>query len=74
MNNLFKVVTRSCAGEKYNLQAAIDCWMDLSVQAQGKGENIILQCGQQVPNIFRLKSSYTARTGATKAKIDKALL
>ena len=75
VNNLFKVATGSCTGEKYNPQAAIDHGMDLSVQAEGKGEKIILQCGQQVPNIVRLKSSYKPRNsestfvGVRKAEV-----
>ena len=72
VNNLFKVATGSCTGEKYNPQAAIDHWMHLSVQAEGKGEKIILQCGQQVPNMFSLKFSYNARTVATKGKVDNS--
>ena len=73
VNNLFKVATGSCTGEKYNPQEAIDHWMDLSVQApQGKGKKIILQCGQHVPIIFHLKSSYKPRTGATKAQVDNS--
>ena len=57
-------------GEEYDPQAAIDHWMDLSKQGDKvKDGKIHLQCGQEVPNIFRLKSAYKTRTGTTKASI-----
>ena len=70
VNNLFKVATGALTGEEYDPQAAIDHWMDLSKQGDKvKDGKIHLQCGQEVPNIFRLKSAYKTRTGTTKASI-----
>ena len=70
LNNLFKVATGALTGEEYDPQVAIDHWMDLSKQGDKvKDGKIHLQCGQEVPNIFRLKSAYKTRTGTTKASI-----
>ena len=72
LNNLFRVATNSAKGDLFEPQPIIDHWINLSIKAGQNGQTapIILQEGQQIPNIFKLKSTYsTSRkaTGSSKA-------
>ena len=70
LNNLFRVSTNSEKGANFNPQAVIDHWAKISIDAQRKGQPVILQNGQEVPNLFKLKSSYPQnRATATKTTL-----
>ena len=61
LNNLFRVSTNSPTGTNFNPQEIIDYWMKISIDADKKGQPVILHEGQVVPNIFRLQRTYTKK-------------
>ena len=61
LNNLFRVSTNSPTGTNFNPQEIIDYWMEISIDADKKGQPVILHEGQVVPNIFRLQRTYTKK-------------
>ena len=59
LNNQFKVAMNSKTGEDFDPQPFVDHWIRKSVQANEKREaKIVLQCGTEIPSIFKIKSTY----------------
>ena len=67
MNNQFKVAMNSKRGDDFDPQPFVGHCVKLSSEAGDK--KIILQCGQQVPNVFRMKSTYKPSVSRTKSKL-----
>ena len=65
MNNQFKVAMNSKKGDNFDPQPFVDHYVKLSSEA---GEQkIVLQCGQQVPNVFRLRTTYKSNVRRNKS-------
>ena len=58
LNNQYKIATSSERGKKFNAQKFVDHYVLKSIAAKDRDEQITLQCGTKVPNVFRLKSTY----------------
>ena len=58
LNNQYKIATSSERGKKFNAQKFVDHYVLKSIAAKDRDEEITLQCGTKVPNVFRLKSTY----------------
>ena len=70
LNSLFRVSANSQTSKTFDPQPVIDHWISLSAKALEKGTDVVLQEGQKVPNIFRLKSQYTSnRQSCAKQKV-----
>ena len=58
LNNQYKIATSSERGKKFNAQKFVDHYVLKSIAAKDRDEQITLQCGTKVPNVFHLKSTY----------------
>jgi hypothetical protein len=58
LNNQFKIAGNSKIGKDFNPQPFVDHYVKKSIQAKDAEQKIVLSCGQEVPNVFRLKKNY----------------
>ena len=64
LNNQYKIAMNSLPPKLFDPQPVIDHYVRKSTESLDKQQPIVLQCGQQVPNIFRMKGQY--KTGRSK--------
>ena len=58
LNNQFKIAGNSAPSKKIDPQIFVDHYIKKSIEACEKKQKIVLRCGQEVPSVFNLKSTY----------------
>ena len=58
LNNQYKIAARSETGKKFDAQKFVDHYVRKSIAANESQQDLVLQCGTKVPNVFRLKKNY----------------
>jgi len=66
LNNIFRVSANSTKGKSFDPQPIVDHYVNLSIKANQKGTKVVLQDGQEVPNVFNLKQDYIRNRASTK--------
>ena len=58
LNNQYKIAARSETGKNFDAQKFVDHYVRKSIAANESQQDLVLQCGTKVPNVFRLKKNY----------------